>query len=341
MPGMNGAEFLNRVMELYPSTIRLVLSGHADQDLILKVEGAAHQLLTKPCDPELLRSVILRACASGAHLSSERIRKVLGGITHLPVIPAIYTQIMHLLDLEATTVADLGRVVKQDPGMTANILKLVNSAYFGLRQQVSDPGEAISFLGVDTLKSMALFHGIFTQAAGFPPHFDSGHLWRHSFALATAAREVAILESLDRETQSECFTGGLLHDAGLMVLASAFKAEYGQIAQDLAGGAETLSEVEARILGVDHGEVGAHILGLWGLPGSIVAAVAGHHAVRAADTLGPALVVQALEAFSATEGDYRVFGVCREGEVQFPALLPESRLDAWKRTLTAMPGEPS
>ena len=175
MPAMNGVEFLDRIMLTHPTSIRIVLTGEADPNLLLKVEGAAHQFLSKPCDTELLRSVITGATRSSARLRSEGIRKALGGISHLPVIPALYSEIMALLRREDTTVEHLAKVVQRDPGMTANILKLVNSAYFGLRQQISNPEEAVAFLGVETLKSMALFHGIFIQIKAFPAGFQQGH----------------------------------------------------------------------------------------------------------------------------------------------------------------------
>jgi putative nucleotidyltransferase with HDIG domain len=330
MPGMNGAEFLNRVMLLHPGTIRLVLSGHADADLIIQAEGAAHQFLSKPCDPEVLRSVIQSACEIGGRMRSEEIRRALGGIAHLPVIPASYQEIIGLLSVDSSTAEDLAKVIRRDPGMTANILKLVNSAYFGLRQRVSDPGEAVAYLGVDTLKSLALIHGIFQQVKGFPRGFNSRHLWQHSLELATTAREIARIEGLDRGLLADCFTGGLLHDVGLLILASGFPKEYERIAALLAQENLDVKDAELRILGVHHGEVGAHLLGLWGLPGPVVEAVALHHSPLPRAGVGPGLIVYAAEALSTARGDRLVFGLEREGEDGRLAALLGPRLGAWQ-----------
>lgn len=340
MPGMNGAEFIQQVMTRYPATIRLVLSGHADQELILQVEGAAHQFLAKPCDPDLLRSVILGASEIGGRLRSAEIRRILGGIAHLPVIPSTYQEILGLLAEEATTVEDLGEVVQRDPGMTANILKLVNSAYFGLRKRVSDPSEAVSFLGVDTLKALALIHGIFQQVRGFPPHFNADHLWQHSLELAAAAREIARQEGLDKAFQSECFTGGLLHDVGLLILASGFPADYVRVSDLLAEEPGEIITAELRVLGVHHGEVGAHILGLWGLPAGVVEAVGQHHALPARGTLTPALVVNTVELLSTSHGDCRVFGQDRVADLHFHTAALGSRLEGWRRILEGFQGGP-
>ncbi len=333
MPGMNGAEFLNRVMRLHPGTIRLVLSGQADSDLVLQVEGAAHQFIAKPCDPGILRTVIQAASEIGGRMRSEEIRRVLGGIAHLPVLPAAYQEIVALLAIEATTVEDLGRVVQKDPGMTGNILKLVNSAYFGLRQRVSDPAEAVAFLGVDTLKALALVHGVFSQIQAVPEGFNCEHLWRHSLRLATASREIAKMEGLGRGLESDCFTGGLLHDVGLLLLASGFPDEYRRIEELLASSSLEILDAEMEVLGVHHGEVGAHLLGLWGLPGTVVEAVAHHHCPRQSIGVSPERIVHVAEALSTAAGDCGVFGVERP---LAPASLrepPGRRLEAWKLVL--------
>lgn len=333
MPGMDGAEFINTVMVRHPGTIRLVLSGHADQELILQVEGAAHQFLAKPCDPELLRSVILAATDRGSRLRSDEIRRVLGGIAHLPVIPSTYLEIQNLLTREETSTEDLGRVVKRDPGMTANILKLVNSAYFGLRKRVSDPAEAVSYLGVDTLKALALVHGIFEQVKGFPPGFNAAHLWQHSLELAGASREIARREGMDKAFQSECFTGALLHDVGLLILASGFREEYRKVAQLLQADEVELVEAERQALGVHHGEVGAHVLGLWGLPAALVEAVDRHHTPPVPGEMRPALVVAAAEALSTSQGDIRVFGLHRDADLSFLEEALGPRLESWRQIL--------
>lgn len=333
MPGMNGAQFLNHVKELHPGTVRLVLSGYADRDLILQAEGATHQFLSKPCDPGTLRSVILSAMHLAPAIHSPEVRRVVGSIAHLPSVPTIYEEILLTLESEASTIEALAALVRRDPGMSANLLKLVNSAYFGLRQRISEPGEAIAFLGVDTLKSLALLHGIFGQVAGFPAGVDPGWLWTHAVDTAAAAREIARMEGLGHEGQSEAFTGGLLHDIGLLILVSSFKEEYLRITDLLRRDALSLPEAERSVLGAHHGEVGAHLLSLWGVPERVVDAVARHHDPRfgEAGTVDPALIVFAAEAFMAPEGDYRAFRIAREPEPgPVAAALGPARFVSWK-----------
>lgn len=331
MPGMNGAEFLNRVRDLYPETIRLVLSGHAEMELILQVEGAAHQFLSKPCDPELLRSVIRGASLVGRNLRSHAIRKILGGISHLPVIPSTYLDIQKLLGSETTTVADLGAVVQQDPGLTANILKLVNSSYFGLRQRVSSPTEAVSFLGVETLKAISLLHGVFQQIKGSPPGFHSLHLWNHSLRMAKASQAIAALEGMDRVGKSDSFTSGLLHDVGLLLLVSTLPEQYTQIHQMVTEGPLEIVEAETQVMGIHHGEVGGYLLGLWGLPNAVVEAVSRHHdRFDPENTISPTGIVQGAEILSMAQGDRMVFNIHRKLDPLDYSTAAVDRLQAWK-----------
>ena len=329
MPAMNGVEFLDRIMLLHPTVIRIVLTGETDPHLLLQVEGAAHQFLAKPCDLEVLSSVILAARKVNGRLRSDRVRDLIGGIKSLPAMPELYQEIVALAERESTSVEDLGRVVERDPGMTANLLKLVNSAYFGLRQRVTLPAEAVAFLGVDTLKSLALVHGVFRQVPGFPAGFDGAHLWQHSLEVAALARAIARAEDPGSGAESAAFTGGLLHDVGLSILASALPEEYLRIQAILREEPVEVAEAEARVLGVHHAEVGAHLLGLWGLPAPVVEAVARHHYPPEPAAAGPALAVWAAERVCAGRGDHQVLGLVRP-ELPPPAELA-ARLADWEQ----------
>jgi DNA-binding NtrC family response regulator len=97
MPGMNGAELLTRVMELYPRTVRLILSGHADHELILKCVGSTHQFLAKPCDPEAIKATVRRAAATDGALQSDALKTLVGQMSRLPSIPTLYREIVEAL----------------------------------------------------------------------------------------------------------------------------------------------------------------------------------------------------------------------------------------------------
>jgi len=191
----------------------------------------------------------------------------------------------------------------------------------------------VAFLGVDTLKSLALVHGIFAQIRAFPQGFNGDHLWHHSLQLAAASREIAKMEGLGRELEADCFTGGLLHDVGLLLLATGFPSEYHRITGLLASDSMEILDAEMEVLGVHHGEVGAHILGLWGLPGAVVEAVAHHHCPRPSSGITPDLVVHAAETLSTAHGDCKVFGLHRDADTAALAEVLGPRLEAWRLIL--------
>ena len=278
MPGMSGAELLGEVMARHPKTVRLILSGQSEKDLIMKCVGATHQFLAKPCEPEALKATIARATSLDFHLSSERVRTLVSRMNRLPSMPSLYLELTKLLADEDVSLEQIGEVISRDIAMTAQILKLVNSAFFGLPRELATPGEAVSYLGVEILKALALALNVFSQFNSTPvPGFSVEDLRRHSLSVAAGARKLARCENADVTTANESFTAGVLHDAGQLVLLTNFPAEY----VDVAGLMKTrgLSELDAEreVFGTSHVEVGGYLFGLWGLPVPVVEAIGLHH----------------------------------------------------------------
>src|ERR1700722_3308226 len=127
MPRMNGAELLAEVMKRHPTTVRLILSGYADKDLILQCVGSTHQYLAKPCDAESLKSTISRASNLESSLNSKRLKSLVCQMNHLPSIPTLYVQVIEKASRPDTLLEEIGAIISQDISMTAQILKLANS----------------------------------------------------------------------------------------------------------------------------------------------------------------------------------------------------------------------
>ena len=192
MPGLNGAELLSEVMKRYPRTQRLIHSGYADRELILQCVGSTHQYLAKPCTVETLRGVLRRAAALDDSLGSETLKQLLGRLDRLPSIPALYVELVQKLQNPEVDLDDVAAVISKDMAMTAKMLKLVNSAFFGLQCEVNTPAEAASYLGLDTIKSLVLSIQVFSQFEdAHVPGFSLDHVWPHSLQTAMAARAVA------------------------------------------------------------------------------------------------------------------------------------------------------
>lgn len=278
MPGMNGAELLGRVMQDYPKTVRLILSGHADKELILKCVGSTHQFLAKPCDPEAIKAVLRRAAATGDALQSGTLKQLVAQMSHLPSIPTLYSEIVEALQDPEASLETMGDIIAKDIALTAQILKLVNSAFFGLRHQVASPAEAANYLGLDTLRSLVLSIDVFSQFNSAPiPGFSLPALWKRSLETAAAAKAIAQLEDADRKLVDEAFVAGLLHDTGQIVLAANYPDRYAEVLKLIQQDGLEECEAERRVFGADHADVGGYLLGLWGLPVPVVEAIAFHH----------------------------------------------------------------
>lgn len=296
MPGMDGADLLARVKEVSPDSVRLILSGHSDTASIMKTVGNAHQYLNKPCDPDLLKRTIKRAFALRMLLRDEQLQKIVGQIGALPSLPAVYQEVMACLQQPNASLVDVGKVVGKDVGMTATLLKLVSSAFFGLSKPASTVERAVSFLGLDTLIALALAQGIFKEAPPINvPGFSIEGLWQHSLETASAARLIAGQEGLDKSAIDDAFLAGMLHDIGKLVLAQAMPEQYGVVLQ--TAGAGFVAHAEREALQTTHADVGAYLLGLWGLGDSVVESVAFHEQPGEAPTqaLGLPAIVHAAD----------------------------------------------
>jgi HD-like signal output (HDOD) protein len=315
MPGIDGAELLRKIKETYPETVRIVLSGHAEREAVMRALPVAHQYMSKPCDSEVLRGVISRACALQTLMSDDRLRGIVGRVEKLPSVSTVYLDLTEVLARGDTSVHDIVKIVERDPAMCLKLMQVVNSAFFGLPRRVTAMHDAVGYLGVDLLKSLVLVSQIFAAAEG-PGGLDGARLasaQQHSMLVARLARKIIPAVSDD------AFMAGMLHDVGDIVLALA------------DAGAAAATEAEARTrevpghviererLGVTHAEIGAYILGTWGVPFAIVEAVASHHEPRR-------LASASFDAMTAVHVADGLVTAAERGSLSRTALLDEEYL---------------
>jgi putative nucleotidyltransferase with HDIG domain len=270
MPGMDGWQLLAEVKTLYPQTVRLVLSGHADPGAIMRLVGTAHQYIAKPGETATLKAAIAQTQLLKRLLSSDRLAALVGSVGTLPSCPKAFQEISACLRQPNASATDAARIIGRDAAMTANLMKLVNSAFFGSRRPILSVERALAYLGLDTVAALALGHSLFQNGGSSPPggaNLES--LWQHSLQTAMAARAIALVEKLPTARVEEAFLAGMLHDIGRVVYATLSASRPGQPA---SSNEDTVEQVNRH-----HAEVGAYLLGLWGFPSHIVAAVALHH----------------------------------------------------------------
>jgi len=338
MPGMNGAELLKQVMARYPTTVRLVLSGHADRELVAQCVGVANQYISKPCESEMLKSIIRNACLLSGGLVSDAVKRIIGSTDTLPSMPALYQRLKQALEDENVSSQILGDIIQQDMAMTAKILKLVNSAFFGLRRTIERPHEAVSYLGSETIKTLVLANGIFEQAAQFKTNALSlDDLWHHSQNVACGAKAIAKAECADRSVQEDSFVGGMLHDVGILVLASNFPDAYDRMARTILREQVSIPAAEMSEFGTTHAEVGAYLLGLWGLPAPILKNVGLHHQPQFAAVSGfnALLAVHIADVLSGRHDHHSLFKTATLDEPLLLQLGLHARLDVWRQLITS------
>lgn len=278
MPGMDGPQLLRRVMQEHPDTIRFALSGYSDQEMVEQSIAPTHQYLTKPCDERQLVSALEMAMNARELVPNKTVLDKIARVEHLPVLPEIYNRITAELAKGEPSPKEIGDMVAQDVGMSANILKLVNSAYFGLPRHIAAPQQAVIVLGVNVIRSVILSLHVFNSFEHIGrASFSLPMLWGHSMRTGAMARTIAQHESLSKEEADHAYIAALLHDVGKLIMEAHCAEECVRIYDVVRAENRRVAEVEAEQLGLTHAEVGAYLLGLWGLPPQVVHAVARHH----------------------------------------------------------------
>ena len=278
MPGMDGAELLAEVQRRHPHMVRIVLSGLSSHEMVIRAAGSAHQFLQKPCEPELLKRAIIRVCTLRDLLDNEILERIVSQTESLPSLPDLYCRLMEEIRTSEGSIQRVGEIIETDLSMSAKVVQLVSSAFFGLPRRVSRPSEAVMLLGLDTVKSLALTEGLFSKFAESTLSFiPIKSIYEHSMKTGLLAREIAGVEGADKVMVADAFIAGLLHDVGKLLLGHNISDIYQKIFERSSQEKIPFFEAERAKLGTTHGEVGAYLLGLWGLPDAVVEGVAFHH----------------------------------------------------------------
>lgn len=278
LPDLQGRPLLDEVARRQPRALRFLHSRLMPGLLRTQCVGAAHQLLARPCSAQTLASALRRAFSFQAWLPWESVHQLLPGLTKMPSPPETYFAVVKELQSPYASAERVGGLIARDPMMTAKLLQLANSAAFGLQQEVTSPVAAVMYLGLETTRSLILLAHAFSYFDELPlAGFSLERLWQHSLAVGQMARRVAEAEGVPDDVAGSAYTAGLLHDLGKLVLAANLPGPFAEAHKRAAGTGSPVWEAERQVLGVSHAEIGAALLGVWGLPAQILEAVAQHH----------------------------------------------------------------
>ena len=309
MRQMDGFQLLKETRNTYPQIVRIVLSGQTQQDALARSLSSMHLFLSKPCDTELLKHRVRDILARGDEIRDETLKSLVAQLGGVPSLSLMFFELMKLFDAEKPDLEKIAQVISMDMGMSSTLLHFVNSGYFGPSHVTSNPERAVRWLGLETVRELIVRNRLCCSfdASGFE-HFDVMSLWSNSISMATSARAIAVSHSKDAVLADDAFAAGLFHDIGQVVLASRLGHFYDSVIQRSMSRGEPVWETERDMIGSTHAEVGAYLLGLWGMPDAVVNAVAQHHSTAYDGT----------EEFSALTAlrladNYRQQNLCKTG----------------------------
>ena len=305
MPGMDGGQLLTTVKQRWPTSVRIIVSGYADPVQAVRLTSLCHQYIAKPCDSQVLENIIERCFNLQDVLAQEPLRKVVGRIGKLPALPKTYSRLQTALSQPSVTAGEIADIVTADAAIASKVLQITNSAFFRLRKPMVRIKDAVTYLGFATIRNLVLSAEIFSQwksprnSLGADPE----QLQNHAQLAAGACKSLAG----GRATPDDAWLAGLLHDIGYWVLAQECPDELEKALELSRSQGLPLVDCERLTTGATHAEIGAYLLGLWGLPYSIVEAVALHHAPASVspqgyDLLGALAVSHALLESQAAHG---------------------------------------
>ncbi|MCB2109334.1 MAG: HDOD domain-containing protein [Rhodobacteraceae bacterium] len=279
MPGMNGAELLNKVRERWPDTIRIVLSGFAERESILKTIGPSHRYLAKPCTEQVLTEAITHSLKLRKQLQAETLRKAITGLTHIPTLPDVYARVLRELSDELASAESLAEIVEKDVSISAQLMKLTNSAYFSLQRPCTTVKQAINFIGFENVRATVLLAGVFEQFRSIAPTLVQvvERLTRRSIGIATLAQAIARNDGASQEIADQSFCAGVLAHLGTIVLIANQPKQFVDAMSKADTARGSWLDTEYEMFGATHAQIGGYILGLWGFSDGVVEAVTYHH----------------------------------------------------------------
>ena len=331
-----GSQLLKEVMSRHPRTLRFLLADLGDQQAVWKCVGAAHQFVARPCDISTLQRVMERAFALDIWLPNESVAGLLARLPSLPSPPGLYFQVVRELQSATASLDKVGELIGRDPAMTAKILQLANSAVFGLQEPVTQPANAVLYLGMETTQSLILLahtYSYFDQFKGLS--FMIEELWQHSMATGQLARRISRVEMGVKSASmpEEASTAGMLHDLGKLALVANLPQPYHQARVLARARRIPMWEAEREFFGASHAEVGACLLAVWGLPVSIVEAVALHHlpAQLVHSSFCPLTAVHVANVFEHASRPAASDDLMPEVDLEYlKAMGLDHRLEAWQ-----------
>lgn len=274
---MKGKELLQKISKKHTSVVRYILADHIDTGVMLDTESLVHQYIVTSIETENLKGLINNSLGLRKLFVDKKLIARISSIDSLPSPPKLYNRIVSKLKGENTSINDVAELIGKDMGISTKLFKMVNSAYFGLNNPVENINNAISVLGLETVKSIVFSAGVFEQFdGGGVGVFSFDKLYASSVKVGAQARLICHMMGFPNSVTDESLMAGMLHNVGKLIMLKEFYKEFEQAVELSNEKSIPLYQAERKIIGTDDAKMGAFLLSLWGMPDSLLKAIAFH-----------------------------------------------------------------
>ncbi len=331
---------LRQVASIKPHTARILLSPPLSTAKLAKALDVVHRTIFQGTTPEEIIAAVEQTVLVTRRLYRDKVVRSFAAFRQLPSPPAIYQELSRALSSDRTSTRDIALIVERDPALAVRILRLVNSSYFGLNRHISNLNEALTLLGLRTVRGLALAGHL---SAHYP---DSGNWKLFSFermnqralSVARLAQEICSPYAQGSVLKDQAFLAGLLLDIGMLMLAAEQGAGYLKVMRFAAKKQQPLHVVEQMAYGVTHAELGAYLLDMWNISPQVVEAVLMHHTPEESvhDSFSPLSAVHIADALlPSIENEFNLDLSCSLNEGYVERIDAKLHLPKWQMQANA------
>jgi HD-like signal output (HDOD) protein len=311
-----------------------------DQEEIARSLETTHQFLSKPVRAKDLVATLSRIGKLDTLLLDEKLKALAGRLSSLPSFPSIYLQITKELNTEEPSIEAIADLTLQDPALTAKMLQVANSAAFGLPHKVSNPFDAVQFIGLNAVRSIALSAHVFRNFEHLElKTFSANQVWNESLLCARITRHIMRLKRVDENATEDACAAAILRNVGKLMLAKNLPQEFEKMMALVLK--ENISQAEAgrKVFGASHTSLAAYLFSLWGLAAPMVEAVALHQRPGESENraFSPLTVVHVAHVFSAEMGSETTPGTNAKLDLDYlKAAGVDSEIEEWRGAVKEM-----
>jgi len=277
LPDENGLQLTKSIYNNYPDIIRFFILNENQHDLIIQTVGLVHQYFIDPVESNYIYKSLNNSLKLKSKLHNKVVKDRLNSIKSLPSPPKIYNQIISELQSDEPSILNISQIINKDIAITTKLLQLVNSAFFGLKIRLENLQQVISYLGLDTVKSIVFSTGLFGQFNS--PQIGNisiESIYNRSVNTGAKARLIAHTFGLNKKVTDNALLAGLLHNVGDLLMLAEFRDELKKSIVLAKEKSIKSNDAIEEVIGTNASTLGAYLLSLWGLPDSIVESVALH-----------------------------------------------------------------